>query len=235
MSLVKRIAAARPVQAAVGAVAASYLRLVWRTGSFVYEPADYYERVAADVPLIAVMWHGQHFLVPFPRRELKFKVLITRHRDGEIYSSCAERLGLGVIRGSGAHGGRFDRKGGVSAFKAMLAALQEGWNMTLTADVPKVARVVGKGVVMLARASGRPVLPVAVVTRRRIELKNWDRTAINLPFSRGAVVIGEPIRVPPDADDATLETYRREIEAAINAVTDRGYAIVDRHGSAKRG
>jgi lysophospholipid acyltransferase (LPLAT)-like uncharacterized protein len=234
MSLTKRIASSRPVQAAVGALAAAYLRLVWHTSRFTLEPADLHERIASDLPLIAVMWHGQHFLVPFARRGLKFKVLITRHRDGEIYAACAERLGLGVIRGSGAHGGRFDRKGGVSAFKAMLKTLEEGCNMTLTADVPKVARVVGRGVLMLARASGRPILPVAVVTSRRLELDNWDKTAINLPFSRGAVVVGEPVRVPAECDDTELEAYRRQVEAGLNAVTRRGYEIVDGR-SAKRG
>ena len=72
----------------------------------------------------------------------------------------------------------------------MLDALADGYSMALTADVPKVSRVAGLGIVMLARASGRPIYPVAVATSRRIELDNWDRTAINLPFGRGAIVVG---------------------------------------------
>ena len=113
MSMFKRIARSRPIQVAVSVVAAAYLRLVWRTSRFLVEPADLYERMAEDVPLIAAMWHGQHFLVPFARRGHRFKVMITRHRDGELYAMVAERIGIAVIRGSGDHGGRFDRKGGV--------------------------------------------------------------------------------------------------------------------------
>ena len=52
------------------------------------------------MPLILAMWHGQHFLVPFVRKpEHPVKVLVSRHRDGEINAIAAERLGVGTIRG----------------------------------------------------------------------------------------------------------------------------------------
>ena len=75
---------------------------------------------------------------------------------------------------------------------------------------------------------GRPIFPVALATSRRIVLDNWDRSEINLPFSRGAVVIGEPVRVPPQADDQTLETARATLENALNAATERAHAMADR-------
>ena len=67
MSLVKRIAASRPVQKSAGVVAAEYLRLVWMTTRFVMEPEDFFEQVELDVPVIIGKWHGQHFLMPFIR------------------------------------------------------------------------------------------------------------------------------------------------------------------------
>jgi lysophospholipid acyltransferase (LPLAT)-like uncharacterized protein len=137
-------------------------------------------------------------------------------------------LGIATLRGSGDHSRRFQQKGGVAAFKSMLQTLAEGWNMALTADVPKVARVAGLGIVTLARESGRPIYPVSFATSRRIVLDNWDRSEINLPFSRGAIIVGEPIRVPTDADEQALETARVALEAALNAVTERAHAVVDR-------
>jgi lysophospholipid acyltransferase (LPLAT)-like uncharacterized protein len=106
--------------------------------------------------------------------------------------------------------------------------------MALTADVPKVSRVAGLGIIKLASATGRPIFPVAVATSRRIELDNWDRSAINLPFSRGATVVGDPIPVPAEADDATLERARSALEQSLNAATERAYAIVDRRPAAVR-
>jgi lysophospholipid acyltransferase (LPLAT)-like uncharacterized protein len=233
----RRIGGARWVQVTLGGLAAAYLQLVWKTSRFALEPPDFYQRVGPDLPVIIAMWHGQHFMMPFLKRaEHRVKVLISRHRDGEINAIAAERLGIRVVRGSGHPGGQGSRKGGVTAFRAMLTALDEGHNMALTADVPKVARVCGLGIVKLARRSGRAIYPVAVATSRRIELANWDRSALNLPFGRGAIVIDDPIWVPQDADDAALESYRLEVEAGLNRATKRAYAVVDRRGvGARRG
>jgi lysophospholipid acyltransferase (LPLAT)-like uncharacterized protein len=209
---------------------AEYLRVVWKTSRFIFEPVDFYQRAEPEQPLIIAMWHGQHFMVPFLRRHHHVKVLISHHSDGDINAFAAERLGIGTVRGSGDHGRRFDRKGGVAAFKIMLDVLADGCNMALTADVPKVSRVAGRGIIMLARESGRPIYPVCFATSRRITLKNWDRTVINLPFSRGAIIVGEPIRVPANADSQAIESARSALEMALNEVTERGLAIVDRKG-----
>ena len=228
MSWVKRIVASRAFQKSAGLMAAEYLRLVWNTTRLVIEPEGIYDRVDRDAPVIVAMWHGQHFLAPFIRRAGdRAKVLVSRHRDGEINAIAAEHLGVGTIRGSGHHGGGFIGKGGLSAFKEMLNALQEGYSVALTADIPKVARVAGLGIVKLASASGRPIYPIAIATRRRLQLKNWDRTTINLPFGRGGGVAAEPLRVPPDADDAALESARRALEISLDAATARAYAIAD--------
>jgi lysophospholipid acyltransferase (LPLAT)-like uncharacterized protein len=233
----KQVGEARWVQSALGTVAAGYLRLVWITSRFTLEPPDFYERVRPDLPVIVAMWHGQHFMMPFVKRaEHRAKVLISRHRDGEINAIAAERLGMGVVRGSGHPGGRSTRKGGVTAFRTMLTALDEGYNMALTADVPKVARVCGLGIVKLACYSGRAIYPIAVATGRRVELANWDRSALNLPFTRGAIVAEDPIRVPQDADEAALERYRLKVEVGLNRATERAYAVVDGRGAgANRG
>jgi hypothetical protein len=233
----KRILAAPWFQKMAGNLVAEYIRLVWKTGRFVLEPENIYERIGAEQPVIAAMWHGQHMLIPFVRRDpLRAKVLISRHRDGEINAIIAERLGLETIRGSGDHGTDFHRKGAVPAFMAMLAALKDNYNIGLTADVPKVSRVVGRGIIMLARESGRPIFPVGIATRHRIELNNWDRSCINLPFSRGALVIGEPITVPGDADDDATEGARTALAEALDAVTARANMLAGRTSDeARRG
>jgi lysophospholipid acyltransferase (LPLAT)-like uncharacterized protein len=58
-------------------------------------------------------------------------------------------------------------------------------------------------------------------------LDNWDRTTINLPFGRLGVALGEPVRVPAQIDDATLERARRAVETSLNDATTRAYALAD--------
>ena len=227
--LPKRLITAPWAQKAIGIAACNYLRLVWKTSPFIYEPADLYDRVRPNLPIILAVWHGQHYLTSFFKRdEHRVKVLISRHRDGEINAVVTEMLGAGTIRGSGDHKRDFLRKGGLGAFRQMHAALREGYNIVMTADVPKVSRRAGLGIVMLARASGRPIYPVASATSRRLDLDTWDSSAVNLPFSRGAVVLGDPIWVGPEADNDELEAVRSHLEAQLNVVTERAYDIVDR-------
>ncbi|HZE53799.1 MAG TPA: lysophospholipid acyltransferase family protein, partial [Bradyrhizobium sp.] len=186
--LIRNVLRSSWFQRAVGSLTAEFLRLVFRTNRFSFDPPDVYDIVEPQMPAIFAFWHGQHFLTPFVKTKdiHRAKVLISRHRDGEFNAIAAERLGIGTIRGSGDHGSAFHRKGGVGAFKEMVRALEQGYNVALTADVPKRSRIAGLGIIMLARESGRPIMPLAMVTSRFLRLKNWDRTTINLPFGRGA-------------------------------------------------
>jgi hypothetical protein len=225
------------LQRAVGFLAAEFLRLVWLTNKFSFDPPDVHEIVEPQLPAIFAFWHGQHFMTPFikTKESHRAKVLVSRHRDGECNAIAAERLGVGIIRGSGDHGSAFHRKGGVGAFKEMVRALEENYNVGLTADVPKRSRVAGLGIIMLARESGRPIMPFAMATSRFIRLNNWDRTTINLPFGRGRLVGGDVIVVPPDADAETMEKLRAQLEATLNDATRRAYVQLGRPEEAGHG
>ena len=233
--LLRNISRSGWFQHAVGFLAAEYLRLVWRTNRFTIEPADVYDRVERQLPAIFAFWHGQHFLTPFIKTKEwhRAKVLISLHRDGEYNAIAAERLGVGTIRGSGDHGQAFHRKGGVAAFREMVRTLEENCNVAMTADVPKRARVVGLGIIMLARETGRPIMPFAMATSRYIRLNNWDNTTINLPFGRGSLMGIQEVHVPPDADAETMEKLRQELEGLLNEATRRAYARVGRPEGAR--
>ncbi|HWX82798.1 MAG TPA: lysophospholipid acyltransferase family protein [Xanthobacteraceae bacterium] len=229
MQFWRRIGRQQWAKTALGVVGAEYVRFVGKTTRLTVEPANAWDRAEADMPIIIAFWHGQHLLATNARKPgYRAKMLVSRHHDGEVNAIAAERLGVGTIRGSGNHEGGFVHKGGVAAFQAMLDALGEGYSVALSADVPKVSRVAGLGIIKLAQVSGRPIHAVAIATRWRIVLDNWDRSTINLPFSRGAGVIPEPLRVPADADDTALEAARQELENRLNAATARAYEIVDR-------
>jgi lysophospholipid acyltransferase (LPLAT)-like uncharacterized protein len=227
MSLLKRISRSRPVQEALGFAVARYLGLVRRTNRFVMEPADAYDRIGPQMPVIAAMWHGQHFMIHFARRpQDRAASLVSRSGDGEINAIALRHLGVRAIRGSGARGRDIRAKGGVAALRGMLRALEQGEMVVMTADIPKISRVCGMGIITLAQMSGRPIVPVAVVTSRRIDFDSWDRASLGLPFGRGAMVLGDPIQVPRDADAETLEQTRRAVEQGLDHVHERAYALV---------
>lgn len=225
--MLKAIWRSRAVQQTLGSGLAGYLRLVRRTNRCITEHADDYARFAGLEPVILAMWHGQHFMIPVMKLDSqKFNVMISRHGDGELNAIAVEKLGFGLIRGSGAQRkDQIRKRGGVRALLAMLKVLEAGENVAMTADVPKVSRVCGKGIILLAKMSGRPIVPVAVCCSRRIDLKSWDATSIGLPFGTTSLVIGEAMPVAADADEAALEAHRVALEAAMDDVHRRGYGL----------
>lgn len=226
--MLKRLGRSRTVQILAGELIALYLRFVSLTSRYVFAP-DYpalKARAGEHWPVIIAMWHGEHFMMPFVNRpKWPIAALISLHRDGEINTRAAHRLGIMTVRGSGDHGGRFMQKRAVAAFRDMIKVLEDGTAMALTADVPKVSRKAGIGIIQLARMSGRPIFPTAITTSRHIRLDTWDKSVINLPFSRIAIAQGDPIFVPADSDGNELEAFRQQLEAAQNEITERAYAL----------
>jgi lysophospholipid acyltransferase (LPLAT)-like uncharacterized protein len=212
----------------IGLGLAAYLGLVRRTTSFVSEPADIDKAVAGHTPLIVAMWHGQHLMISFawPKSIVRMAALISRHADAGAQAVALRYLGVAPVRGSGGRPRAQHRKGGGIALRELKRQLDAGVTIAMTADLPKRPRIAGLGIVMLARLSGRPIVPTAVVTRRRFDFNSWDRASLGKPFGRGAIVIGDLIHVAPDADDEALEAARRAVEAGLDAVHNRAYALV---------
>src|SRR5258708_7712425 len=159
--LVRNVLRSSWVQRAVGFLAAEYLRLVWLTNKFSFDPPNVYELVEPQQPAIFAFWHGQHFMTPFIKTKDRHrgKVLISRHRDGDFNAIAAERLGIGTIRGSRDHGSACHRKCGVGAFKEMGRALEANSNIPLNADAPKPSPAARLSTIMPARASVPPITP----------------------------------------------------------------------------
>ena len=225
--MLKRIGRSRAAQSALAFFAAHYLRLVERTTRFTIEPPDFREHVVENAPVIAALWHGQHLGAHFAWPPgIKVAALISRNRDAEANALVLERLGVIPIRGSGGRAEKMRKRGGFQALREMLRQLQAGVSLVLTADVPKTARVVGVGIVTLAKLSGRPIYPLAVASARRVDFNSWDRASVPLPFSKGAIVVGEPITVPPDASEQDLEDARQRVEQALDAAHARAYEIL---------
>ena len=225
--MLKELGRSKFIQTATGVIAGRYLSFVRLTTRFAIEPAGFPQHVAAHLPAIAAMWHGQHFMVHYAwPKGASVAALISRHQDGEFNAVLLERLGVIPVRGSGGGAGKMHKRGGMAALREMLRLLAQGTTMVLTADVPKVGRQAGLGIVTLAQISGRPVFPIAVVTRWRIDLASWDRASIPLPFGRGAMVMGEPVTVERHAGEATLEAARRQIELGLDSAHARAYALV---------
>jgi lysophospholipid acyltransferase (LPLAT)-like uncharacterized protein len=120
MLSLRQITRSYRVQRAIGVTAAYYLSFVWHTTRLTIEPAGAVERIAKQVPIILAMWHGSIFdAIPRPK-DVQAKVLISRHRDGEINAPRSRRSATKPFA-AGSHGPDISGKGGLFAFNAVVA------------------------------------------------------------------------------------------------------------------
>lgn len=230
----KRLTGSETFRRWLGGALAGYVGFVGRTNSRIDDPIDATERVRALGPGLLAVWHGQHFLLPVLKPDwMPAKVMISKSADGDINAIAAARFGVGAIRASGAQKAHQSKKrGGLRGALEAIEAVRSGHWLVMTADVPKVSRVPGLGIVTIAKYADCPVVPVAIATSREITLPSWDRAALNLPFGRLALVVGEPVRVAADADDDALEAARLQVGAELDRITPRAAGLVGRGGAA---
>ncbi len=108
---------------------------------------------------------------------------------------------------------------------AALKALRKNITVAMTSDIPP-GRPRRRHGHRHARAHVRQAHRAACNRDRRfVALPTWSRFTINLPFTKLAMVAGDPIHVPRDADEDTMEAYRQKVEAAMNAATERAYEL----------
>ena len=114
----------------------------------------------------------------------------------------------------------------MAAYREVVRLLKEGRGTGFAPDGPRGPRcLVQPGIIELARASGRPILPASFAARRRVVFNSWDRFVLPLPFSSVVVIYGEPLEVRPDDDG---EAARLALEEQLNAINRRAEATWSR-------
>jgi lysophospholipid acyltransferase (LPLAT)-like uncharacterized protein len=174
-------------------------------------------------------WHSRILGVGsiWPRTAQKVFMLISPSQDGQLVSRAVELLGMTVIRGSstrkkGEEQSTTDSqaKGSLQALRRMVNHAARGGCVGITPDGPRGPRMRAQaGAVRVARAAGVPIVPTAYAVKGAKILTTWDGGQWPPLFAEGWVVYGNPIIVPPKADEDTLERIRLELERALIAVS----------------
>jgi lysophospholipid acyltransferase (LPLAT)-like uncharacterized protein len=169
---------------------------------------------------IMAFWHGRILPSTYFFRRRGIVVITSENFDGEWIAGIIERFGYGTARGS-------TSRGAVKALVQLKRDMAAGKPAAFTLDGPRgPAKVAQPGAIWLAKATGNPIVPFHIESSRHWTLNSWDRTQIPNPFARVAIAIGDPLEVPPDADDAALEQARLLLEARLTALEARARTLV---------
>jgi len=199
-----------PVIAALGST------LRWRTEGL--QVLDEVTRGGRQ-PIMA-FWHGRILPATYYFRHRGIVVITSENFDGEWIARIIEHFGYGTARGS-------TSRGAVKALVQLKRALATGKPAGFTLDGPRgPAKVAQPGAIWLAKATGNPVVPFHLEAGRHWTMRSWDRTQIPKPFSHVAIAMGEPIEVPPGADDAAMEQARIELEHRLRILEARAIAMI---------
>lgn len=173
-------------------------------------------------PGIYPFWHRCVFASAWIFRKRKLAVMTSRSLDGEYIARVIERLGFVPIRGSSSRGGQ-------RALLEMQTYVSSGMGAAFTIDGPRGPRYVAKrGPIYLAKATGVAITPFYVAVAKKWTFNSWDRFVLPVPFSRALVQVAPKIYVPRDADEPTLETKYRQMQSALERITEIAEAQVAR-------
>ncbi len=178
---------------------------------------------------IGVFWHQRLLGLPILWRQLQdragvdfpWAAIVSQHGDGELIARTLQRFGGAMLRGS------TGRDGAAMAARAGRVMLDRGGCIAVVVDGPRGPHGrVHPGAAHLARASGRPVVPLTFAVERGFQARSWDRLLVPLPFGRGCFHAGAPIAVPRGAP--SLDAYSGEIGRALHDLNARADAAFDR-------
>jgi lysophospholipid acyltransferase (LPLAT)-like uncharacterized protein len=164
---------------------------------------------------IIVLWHDRLFVSGLVGRRFfrrPINALISTSKDGGWLVAFFRLMGLKAVRGSSS-------KRGAAALMTLTRVVRAGEHAGITPDGPKgPARVCKTGVVGLAKLTGRPIILMGLDYACCWRLRNWDRFALPLPFSRVDVTF-EDFPGPRREEDDTEVALR--IQERLNALSGR--------------
>ena len=193
-----------------------------RTWSAEFEGREQLDALLGGRGLLIAIWHGR-MIVPFDYfRERDWYVLVSPSEDGDLSEGMLERFGYKVIRGSAS-------RGGSRALREMLTILDAGGVVVITPDGPRgPLHSMNPGLAWMARATGRPILPVGNCADRAWHLNSRDRFTIPKPGARLAVTFAAPIHVSREGGDAELAAATERVRESLLEAERRGFERLGR-------
>ena len=180
-----------------------------------------------EKPVIYSFWHRAVFAGAWLWKKAGAAVMVSRSFDGEFIARSIENLGFVAGRGSSS-------RGGATAVLGLKSQLERGNPVVFTIDGPRGPKYVAKpGPVFLARASAVPMAAFYVALSNAWVLKTWDELMIPKPFSKALVRFSAKVQVPAEADDAQMAEFHRQLQAALERVTQFAEQNVVHVGSAE--
>ena len=164
---------------------------------------------------IFALWHEQVIAVMTGHAWTEpFLTLASRSKDGDYAAFISQKMGFVSVRGSSRR--KSIDKGGKEALQEYISGVSKGISGGMTVDGPRGPRQKCKpGVVLVARDTGSPILPVVAVANRYWEFNSWDRFKIPKPFTKIVMLYGEPISIEAGASNERVDEICEKVTESL--------------------
>ncbi|MGH9529662.1 MAG: lysophospholipid acyltransferase family protein, partial [Terriglobales bacterium] len=167
-----------------------------------------------DRPMVLSFWHNCVFPAIYVWRNLGIRVMSSDSFDGEYTGRIIRKFGFVKIRGSSS-------RRAVRAVLEMRRELANGQTVAFTIDGPKGPKYVAKpGPVLLAKATGTPMVAFHIAIDNPWILKTWDGCMIPRPFSQAFMRVSGKIMVPSNADEGQMEGFHSQLQMSLDRVRE---------------
>jgi lysophospholipid acyltransferase (LPLAT)-like uncharacterized protein len=204
----------------IAAAASPLITALCRTVTWKVEGFHHYdEAIRSGRPPIIAFWHGRILSGMWVFRNRGIVVMASANFDGQWIARIIERFGFRVVMGSSS-------RGGTRALLEMKREIERGHPVAFTLDGPRgPARVAQPGAVWLAGATGNPILPFHAEGTNYWSTRSWDSTQVPKPFSKAALVIGEPM-VVADTSEKSIEGAHAILDETLQRSETRARQIL---------
>jgi lysophospholipid acyltransferase (LPLAT)-like uncharacterized protein len=167
---------------------------------------------------IFAVWHEQVLAVMTGHAWSRpYLALASRSKDGDYAAYVSKKMGFIPVRGSSKKKNK--EKGGKEAMLEYIHKMREGTCGGITVDGPKGPRQVCKpGIVVIAKETGAPILPVVGLAAKYWEFNSWDSFKIPKPFTKVILRYGPPILVKPDLGQEKITETCQQVSESLKAL-----------------
>lgn len=198
----------------VGILGNIFLELLYRTIKIELKGFKKLNSIITSRKFIIAVWHSRLFLIAYLCRKLKGTAMVSKSKDGEFAARIVEKQGHKAVRGS-------TKKNGFYALAKLVRNLKKkNTPCVIVPDGPQGPRCKANlGVIVLAKKTGYPILPVTFSAKKIKVFASWDRFVLPYPFTKCVAIYGQPIYISRNADKNEEMRCLICLENELNRIT----------------
>jgi len=203
-----------------GAFQAALIRLTYSSWRVDLDASNLDVPLARGRRVMLAFWHGKYVPIFAALSGRRACIFTSLSRRGAVIAEICRRFGYEPVM--------IPDRGADASYEAMREALESHNACGIAADGPLGPfHVVKRGLVRLASELDYRIVTCSVASRpKRTFTRRWDRMEIPRPFARVCLSMSNPICVPRNLDDASVDLWCTHVRHQLEQTDSEAEAML---------